>query len=91
MLTVYNHDKVRDGQLHIPLAKGYGQKLVQPLKTMIYVAESGREAIFLCFHGSGKQGKIDIKIRHLEVITDSQNKKDSGQENSTLGELVISV
>ena len=44
---------------------------------MIYVAVLGKEAIFLPFsHGLSRQGKINVKIKHFEVI-DMENKKDS--------------
>ena len=49
MLTVYNQDKVLDWQLNISVAKGYGYKFVQPIKTMIYVIVLGRQATFLFY------------------------------------------
>ena len=49
MLTVYNQDKDLDWQLHISVAKGYGYKFVQPIKTMIYVIVLGRQATFLFY------------------------------------------
>ena len=49
MLTVYNQDKVLDWQLNISVAKGYGYKFVQPIKTMIYVTVLGRQATFLFY------------------------------------------
>ena len=49
MLTVYNQDKDLDWQLNISVAKGYGYKFVQPIKTMIYVIVLGRQATFLFY------------------------------------------
>ena len=43
MLTVYNQGKDLHWQFDISLAKDYGQKFVQPLKTM------SRDAIFLFY------------------------------------------
>ena len=40
-------DKYLDRQLHVSLAKGYGYKFVQPLKTIIYVAVLSRGAFSL--------------------------------------------
>ena len=69
------------------LGKGYSQKLVQQLKTMIHVAVLGREGI--CYtHGSGKQGKINVKTGYFQLIN-RENKKDAGHENSVSRELMI--
>ena len=57
MLIVYNQGKGLDWELHISLAKGYGQKFVQQLKTMIYVAVLGREAVFFFYMVQVSKGR----------------------------------
>ena len=44
-----NKGKDLEWQLYISLAKGYGQKYGQHLKTIIYAAVLGREAVFFFY------------------------------------------
>ena len=58
---------------------------MKQLKTIIYVKVLGREAILLFLHGSSKQGKINVKIRHFELNRLGQQERSRVLEKCNFG------
>ena len=56
--------------------------------TIICVAVLERKVISF-LQGFSKQGKIRVRTEHFEKVIYSECKNNAGQENSTLGELII--